>query len=209
MDGGTDVVDGDPPLALALHEQLAAIHGPRHRVRRLGGVRAGCVDPPSTASYRVLERRLAGGDPGRGQRCHARRQRRGKRADEPLVVDTGHPRRINLGVEILSVGAVSGGEGQPECNPRPGTEPGRVDDGNRGATQRPLPDPGHIAVRCEANLPVLREPEPDTRSRHLAAPTSERSSSRTGTSPPCETSMPVPWLPPAGGTADATTCSMP
>ena len=32
---------------------------------------------------------------------------------------------------------------------------------------------------------------------------------RTGTWPPVERSCPVPWLPPAGGTAEATTCSIP
>ena len=68
---------------------------------------------------------------------------------------------------------------------------------------------GDVAVPDEADLAVLREPHPDREpvSPLTASPPRGVPTSWTGTVWPWLRSWPVPWLPPAGGTGDATTCS--
>ena len=145
------------------------------------------------------------------------------------ALDGVGPGRLAQGhVEVLTVGLVPGRQRQPEAELGPGRALG-VGDGDAGPAQRPLPDAGDVAVAGEAHLAVLGEADahPGGRAarrlplggrhgrggrRHARAPASGRGRSATGTAPgrwPVERSWPVPWLPPAGEVAEATTCSMP
>ena len=68
---------------------------------------------------------------------------------------------------------------------------------------------GDVAVRDEPHLAALGEAHPHREpvgASHDVTLTGLRMSS-TRTSLPKPRPWPVPWLPPAGGTADATTCS--
>ena len=96
------------------------------------------------------------------------------------------------------------GRASPKWTLGRGEKPSVAATGSCGPAQRPLPGPGDVAVAGEADLAQLGEPEAD--------PHQARTPSCTGTAPPRPTPTscwPVPWLPPAGGVADATTCSMP
>src|SRR4051794_41264627 len=64
------------------------------------------------------------------------------------------------------------------------------------------PPAAHGLRRCSLPAAILAFGPLRWRHHGLAA------SSLTGTAPPTERSWPVPWLPPAGGVAEATPCSM-
>src|ERR1700730_3843912 len=91
---------------------------------------------------------------------------------------------------------MTGRKGQAEADLGSGGEPRGVGDRQRRASKRALPHPGDVAVAGPPDLAKLGEAEPDP---HRLGPI-ERATGRP---------WPVPWLPPAGGTADATTCSSP
>src|SRR3954447_351791 len=97
---------------------------------------------------------------------------------------------------------MTGGQGQPEADLGAGREALGVREREADAPEGALPHAGHVAMACPPDLAQLREPEPDLHD-------DLRDNNVTGTAPPEARSWPVPWLPPAGGVADATTCSMP
>ena len=112
-------------------------------------------------------------------------------------------------VEVLGPRLGARRQGQPEVQLGPGREPLRVHERDVGPAERPLPDAGEVAVAREADLAELGEAQPHPHQEPADAPAMGRAVMATGTAPPVERSWPVPWLPPAGGTAEATTCSMP
>src|SRR5690606_11109742 len=131
-------------------------------------------------------------------------------------------------VEVLAEGLVARRQGQPEAQLGAGGEPLGVGDGDLGPAEGPLPDAGHVAVAREAHLALLRVADPQARRRarglaairraragrvaHRRAPVRSDERSTTGTlvtRSAVDRSWPVPWLPPAGGVVEATTCSIP
>src|SRR5690606_12133426 len=118
-------------------------------------------------------------------------------------------------VEVLAERFVPGRQGQAEAQLGARCEALGVGDGQLAAPQRTLPGAGDVTVADEPDAPQFRVAEPHPVDRpaggHARAPTgrSRRGPSCTGTAPPLDRSWPVPWLPPAGGVAEATTCSMP
>ena len=113
--------------------------------------------------------------------------------------------RVQVDVDVLGIGFVAVGERQAEVHLRAGREPLRVRDGQLGSADGPLPGPGGVAVRDESHLALfgVADPHPPD-----GAPTVGRMPTGTGLAVPLR-SCPVPWLPPAGGTAEATMCSIP
>src|SRR5213075_3040570 len=123
-------------------------------------------------------------------------------------------------VEVFGHRLVAGGEGQPEADLGSGREPLGVGEGQSRAAESPFPHAGHVTVRSPPDLAQLAEAHTNP---HRATPVfgTELVASRplpfpkrvgrsvTGTVPPVARSWPVPWLPPAGGVAEATMCSMP
>src|SRR5581483_4817321 len=104
--------------------------------------------------------------------------------------------RNEVDVEVLAERFVAGGQRQPEAQLGMRGEPLGVGHREGGPSQRSLPDACDVTMAGEADLPQLREPNADL----LVA--EDRGHRR-------NTSCPVPWLPPAGGVADATMCSIP
>ena len=113
---------------------------------------------------------------------------------------------VDIDVKELTFGLMAGGESETKRQLWAGREPLAVGDREVGSAQRTFPDPGDVAVRREPNLAVFAERDPQP---HEPAPIGARGCNMTGTAPPVDRSTPVPWLPPAGGVADATTCSIP
>ena len=116
-----------------------------------------------------------------------------------------------LDVEVLGVGLVPDREREPEADLRPGREPLGERERELHDPERPLEAAGDVAVPDEAHLAVLREPHPHREpgvALHDGTSRAPVHRASTGTVWPWLRSWPVPWLPPAGGTGDATTCSM-
>src|SRR6185369_3963559 len=97
-------------------------------------------------------------------------------------------------------------ECEAEAHLRPGREALGERERQRLDAEGTLEPARQVAVRHEPDLAQLREPQPHRVAR-VAPHDGLPASSRTGTSPPRARSCPVPWLPPAGAVADATTCS--
>src|SRR3546814_5992146 len=135
---------------------------------------------------------------------HARRKVRGHPGGELIEGEVGLGREID--VEVFAQALVAGGQRQAEAEAGPWGVALAVGHADGCSAQAPLPHPGQVAVRQEADLVALGEADAGL---HAPTPAGLRGSRVTGTSPPRSRSCPVPWLPPAGGTADATTCSMP
>src|SRR5690606_2513553 len=157
-----------------------------------------------------------------GLHLDARGERGREQLGKPLQVDGDLP--LGKGhVDVLPQRLVPRRQGEPEAELRTGREALGVGDRQVGAAQRPLPDAGDVAVAGEADLAELREADadpfdgsagghdrpPDDPTPLAAGSPAREVRSTTGTAPPVRRSWPVPWLPPAGGVAEATTCSMP
>ncbi len=195
---------------LALADQFERQFVGRQQLRcpghHLVRVRGGEVELPGAGGHCVLQR----GRPGL--------QLPGRRGGDPdrqagvqtigQVVDPAHTRTVlvQVHVEVLGQALVAGGERQTEVQPGVGREPLAVGHREVGPAHGPLDDPGQVAVRQEPDLAELAVPDPGP---HHTTPAWGRLDRVTGTAPPTERSWPVPWLPPAGGVAEATMCSMP
>ena len=164
------------------------------------------LDAPAAADDRLLQ--------GLGARRERRDRLHGHAVGQGGVNSAGELGQVEIAmvrageqidVEVLAVALVASGEGKPEAEPGSGREALGVGDGQACPTQASLPDAGDVAVRGEPHLAVLREANAPL--HHAPTPTGLRDRSVTGTSPPRSRSWPVPWLPPAGGVAEATTCS--
>jgi hypothetical protein len=205
-----DVVGDVSTLALTGEDQLVGGQRPLDRLADLLGLCIGRLDEPGGAGDGLLQRVAARLDLGCRLHVDADGQARGQVFGQAVDVDRLPFGGEQIDVEVLGIGFVTGRESQPEVQLGPGGEPLGVRDRERRAADRPLPHAGHVAVAGEADLAVLGEPEADPHQAGTAAVAAGlRASSVTGTSPPDRRSCPVPWLPPAGGTAEATTCSMP
>ena len=134
------------------------------------------VDPPRGARHGLLEGVGAGRDGDGDLRLHAVRQ--GVR-DDPRELG-GVDVIGQVDVEVLAEALVAGGQGEPEAQAGPRGEPLAVGDANARAPQGPLPDPRDVAVRQEAHLAELAEPQTLL---HVPTPTGFRDR-LTGTSPP-------------------------
>ena len=132
----------------------------------------------------------------------SRREGRAQADGQIVDVDDGVGRQIE--VEVLGHRFSTRRERQTEVHLRPRREAFRIRHRQLDAPAGPFPHAGQVAVTGPAHLAELLEA--DTDPHHSRPPTG---SSVTGTSPPALRSWPVPWLPPAGGSVDATTCSMP
>ena len=115
---------------------------------------------------------------------------------------------LQLDVDVFGDRLGTRGECQTEADLGSGREPLGERHRQTGPAQGALPHPGRVAVAREAHLADLGGADAEL---HDATPAGSRlvGSNATGTSPPRSRSWPVPWLPPAGGIGDATTCSMP
>src|SRR5207249_4446246 len=111
-----------------------------------------------------------------------------------------------------------GGQRPTEAALGPGGEALAVAERELHPPEAPLPHVGQVAMARPPDLAQLGEAEahPHRPAPWPPAPAMAGSvrptrvaPSVTGTVPPLLRSWPVPWLPPAGGTGDATTCSMP
>ena len=109
-----------------------------------------------------------------------------------------------IDVEVLAERLVAGGQRQAEVHLRAGREALGYASGNAARRSARSQEAGDVAMAGEADLPELREPEPDPHAS--TAHTAGRSV--IGTSPPVSRSWPVPCEPPAGGVAEATMCSI-
>ena len=190
------------PLRSTTIGRDSAARASRDRPRDVVGVDAGDLDLPGRAGDGLLERVGARRDADGGLRLHPRRQRRVDQRHELVGLEVVG----QVDVEVLAEALVAGGQRQAEAQARARREPLAVGDADAGAAQRPLPDPGQVAVGQEADLAALGEADALL---HAPTPTGRREDRATGTAEPHSRSWPVPWLPPAGGTAEATTCSMP
>ena len=134
-------------------------------------------------------------------------KRRRQPAGQGVDVEVRLP-SYQLDIQILGHGLVAGGEGQPEADLGTRGEAGAVGDRQLHPAKRPLPHAGHVPVTGPADLPELGEADPDPGHGRAPAPANgpQRTPAPRG---PGVRSWPVPWLPPAGGVGDATTCSMP
>lgn len=92
-------------------------------------------------------------------------------------------------IDVFSQRFGPDGQGQTKGNLGARREPGGGFDGKAESAQQSFPNTGHIAM--------ADEPDP----AELGGTNSQDHRNTT-----C---CPVPWLPPAGGTGDATMCSMP
>src|SRR5262249_55224104 len=109
----------------------------------------------------------------------------------------------HLDVEVLGDALVADRQREPEAHLGP-----------RGAAERecerqlldpkcPLEGPGDVAVRDESHLASLLEAE----SYRVSVCGLHELPPITTATPPSNSPWPVPWLPPAGGRTEATTCS--
>ena len=176
----------------------------------------GHLDPPGAAGHRLLERLGAGRQRGRGA-CTSMPSGRpaGSRGATARPSSGSTPRRGRR--RGTRLGFVAGRQRQPEAEPGPGREALGVGDADAGASQlrsqmrarsrwlvkRTLPSlEKRRRTRCVALTPSVRA----DMTSPVRAPPAWTDRHRRG---PGERSWPVPWLPPAGGVAEATTCSMP
>src|SRR5262249_39738712 len=130
----------------------------------------------------------------------------GERRSEALGEGCGVDRFGELDVEVLGVALVADGEGEAEAHLRSGREA-------LGEREWQLLDAGgalgrasDVSARDETHLAALRDAQPHGEAAvapHRAPLITTGSSTGTPKLRPC----PVPWLPPAGATAEATTCS--
>ena len=100
----------------------------------------------------------------------------------------------------------------PKCTFGRGEKPSVLATGSSARRRARSQQPGHVAVAGEADLAELGEAEPDPHRDRPPAPTAAGSArpseAPTGTALWPARSWPVPWVPPAGGVAEATMCSM-
>ena len=143
-------------------------------------------------------------DRGHRHDVDAHRERRAQAQRHPWQVDgcSGHV-VDQVGVEVLRERLIARRECEAEADAGPGREPLGVGEGDLRAPEGALEHASHVAVAREADLAALGET--DTQAAHDAARTGMSGALRC---PPTERSCPVPWLPPAGGVAEATTCSI-
>ena len=130
---------------------------------------------------------------------------------EPVAGAPLEARVVEVDVEVLGERLVAGRQGQPEVQLRAGARSPRCRRPGPPPAARPLPHPGHVAVAGEADLAQLGEASAHP---HRCPPTTTGRSAGAEEAAPARApsprrSWPVPWLPPAGGGAEATRCSMP
>jgi hypothetical protein len=210
-DDGLDVFDDVAALPAAgdrkrrRRERVVDRGGEPRRFDRRAVV-FGDGDAPFDGRDRVHQRGCSFDEHGGVDDVDADRQRVGDGCRQPVEVDLGG----ELDVEVLGVALVTGRQGQAETHLRAGREPLREGERERRDAERALEGAGNVTVRDPADLAALRVVQPH---RELGAALHETATpgrvgrSRTGASPPVPRSCPVPWLPPAGATGDATTCS--
>ena len=134
-------------------------------------------------------------------------QRGGERARQGVGVDG----LGELDVEVLGVALVTDRERQPEADLRPGREPS-VNASGSCSMRKPARRRGRRrGARRTAPCPAWRSAAaPGTRCRPSSGTLDgDAQLDVDGAAPdrPKARPWPVPWLPPAGGTAEATTCS--
>ena len=140
-----------------------------------------------------------------------RRQRGGER------VEVDRPRELDI--EVLGVALVTHREREAEAHLRTRREAERERQWELLDTERPLERARHVAMRHEPHLPALGEPDAHREPRiapHLVALAAAGDTPAAVARCSCElpavaarnsSPCPVPWLPPAGAVAEATTCS--
>ncbi len=211
QDGRADVVVDLTTLPLPPHHEDRGGEQLRHPLPQILTWHAEHLQLPITRCYLLLERPLRLFDHCGGLHLDTLGQQGGQRRRQLLDRRLSRSRRPEPHLEVLPAGLTARGEGQPEAHQRVWDEPLGVRDGQPAAPQGPFPHPRHVAVARETNLAGLRETQAQAAllvGRHDVGQ-EPRLTRRTGMRPPSCRSCPVPWLPPAGGTGEATTCSSP